>query len=220
MATASATRRATTVSATRAAKAEVSAPSRREFLFYLWGASMALLLGEATAGFIWFIFLRFRAGEFGGIFQLDSAKVPAAGTAPFTVPEGRFHVSHTEDDALVVLYQVCTHLGCIPKWVDTNHRFECPCHGSKYELDGKYIEGPAPRSLDRFHTTITFADGTTATSNEMGDPIPLERRVIGCHSVHQGLLIRCLLSTAPSQEPDAHRLPQSGTAHHVDASGA
>jgi hypothetical protein len=40
------------------------------------------------------------------------------------------------------------------------------------------IEGPAPRSLDRFHTTITFGDGTAAVTNDVGDPIPLGGRPI------------------------------------------
>jgi cytochrome b6-f complex iron-sulfur subunit len=48
------------------------------------------------------------------------------------------------------IYKVCTHLGCIYAWVDANNRFECPCHGSKYRLDGRRIEDPAPRNLDRF----------------------------------------------------------------------
>jgi len=159
-------------------RVEVPAPTRREFLYYIWGASMVLLLGEATAGLIWFALPRFGEGTFGGIFTFDPAEVPMAGEAPVSVPAGRFHVSHIEDDSLVVLYQVCTHLGCIPKWVDTNYRFECPCHGSKFELNGKYIEGPAPRSLDRFRTTLTFADGAVATTNDAGDPIPLESRPI------------------------------------------
>ncbi|MEP6986335.1 MAG: Rieske 2Fe-2S domain-containing protein, partial [Chloroflexota bacterium] len=65
-----------------------------------------------------------------------------------------------------------------PNWVQTNYRFECPCHGSKYQLDGHWIEGPAPRSLDRFKTVITFEDGTTATTNAAGDPIPLNGKKI------------------------------------------
>jgi cytochrome b6-f complex iron-sulfur subunit len=28
--------------------------------------------------------------------------------------------------------------------------FKCPCHGSHYNVDGEYLDGPAPRSLDRF----------------------------------------------------------------------
>lgn len=157
---------------------EVNAPSRREFLYYIWGASMVLFLGEATAGLIWFMLPRFKEGEFGGIFTFNPAEVPVAGTAPASVPVGRFHVSRTDDDGLIVLYSVCTHLGCLPKWVETNHRFECPCHGSKFELDGKYIEGPAPRSLDRFRTMVTFEDNPIATTNDVGDPILLEGHLI------------------------------------------
>jgi cytochrome b6-f complex iron-sulfur subunit len=158
-----------------AAGAQVSAPSRREFLYYIWGASMALLLGEATAGLIWFALPRFKEGTFGGVFTYAPDKVPEAQTAPINVAEGRFWVSHPEA-GLVVLYGVCTHLGCLPKWNETNFRFECPCHGSKYQIDGHYIEGPAPRSLDRFRTTLTFEDGTTAVMNDNGDPIPLDGR--------------------------------------------
>ncbi len=40
---------------------------------------------------------------------------------------------------------VCTHLGCIVKEVETG--FDCPCHGSKFNAEGKVIGGPAPRGL-------------------------------------------------------------------------
>ena len=93
-------------------------------------------------------------------------------------------------EGFVVLYGVCTHLGCLPKWVDTNHRFECPCHGSKYQLDGHWIEGPAPRSLDRFKTTVTFEDGTTASTNDVGDPIPLNGKKILKVDINTGARIR------------------------------
>ncbi len=172
MATASVTKATASQPSTEQA-ISVSAPTRREFLYYIWGASMALILGEASAGLIWFALPRFRTGEFGGVFILSGDNVPAPGKAPHSFPAGRFHVSNAPDEGLVVLYNVCTHLGCIPKWVDTNYRFECPCHGSKYQIDGHYIEGPAPRSLDRFVTTVTFDDGTTATTDAAGDPIPL-----------------------------------------------
>ncbi len=158
-----------------AAEVQVSAPSRREFLYYIWGASMALLLGEAGAGLIWFALPRFREGTFGGIFNYPVDRIPAVETAPVNIAEGRFWVSQPSE-GLVVLFGVCTHLGCLPKWSPSNFRFECPCHGSKYELDGKYIEGPAPRSLDRFQTTVTFEDGSTATMDSIGDPIPLDGR--------------------------------------------
>jgi cytochrome b6-f complex iron-sulfur subunit len=190
MATASAAK-GTKASGKAAAKAaqqvEVSPPNRREFLYYIWGASIVLLLGETSAGLIWFIFPRFKEGEFGGVFTVNPGEVPAAGSPPASIPAGRFHVSHTAEDGLVILYGVCTHLGCLPKWSHTNSRFECPCHGSKFEQDGSYIEGPAPRGLDKFNTTVTFADGSVeSTADYDGQPIPLQGRTIVSINVDTG----------------------------------
>jgi len=174
---------------------DVSAPTRREFLYYIWGASIALLTGEATAGIIWFALPRFKAGQFGGVFTYLAKDIPEPNAAPLNIPSGRFWLANPINDGVdqegfVALYGVCTHLGCLPKWVDTNHRFECPCHGSKYQLDGHWIEGPAPRSLDRFKTVITFEDGTTATTNDAGDPIPLNGKKILKVDINTGARIR------------------------------
>ncbi|NWG17775.1 MAG: Rieske 2Fe-2S domain-containing protein [Chloroflexi bacterium] len=172
----------------------VSAPNRREFLYYIWGASILLIGGQAAAGLIWFSLPRFKEGEFGGTFNYTADQIgdvlPAAGAAPFSVPAGRFHMSNVEGEGFVALYGVCTHLGCLPKWTPTTHRFECPCHGSKFELNGKYIEGPAPRSLDRFRVTLTFADGTEVATNEAGDPIPLDGKEIVNIAVNTGARIK------------------------------
>ena len=59
---------------------QVAAPSRREFLYYIWGASMALLLGQTSAGLIWFAFPRFKEGEFGGTFAFNPEELPGAGS--------------------------------------------------------------------------------------------------------------------------------------------
>lgn len=173
---------------------EVSAPNRREFLYYIWGASILLIGGQATAGLIWFALPRFREGEFGGTFSYGGDQIgdmmPVAGVAPVSVPAGRFHLSNVDGEGFLALYGVCTHLGCLPKWTPTTHRFECPCHGSKFQLNGKYIEGPAPRSLDRFRVTLTFADGTTATTNEAGDPIPLNDKAVVSIAVNTGARVK------------------------------
>jgi cytochrome b6-f complex iron-sulfur subunit len=178
MATGTVVRETTTAALPKQKAAEaiqIDAPSRREFLYYIWGASIVLLIGEASAGLIWFALPRFKEGSFGGIFTFPPDEVPAENRTPYHESSGRFWVSHPTA-GLVVLYEVCTHLGCIPKWSETNFRFECPCHGSKYQIDGHYIEGPAPRSLDRFFTTLTFEDGTTASMDSQGDPIPIDNR--------------------------------------------
>lgn len=178
-----------------AAEVQVSAPSRREFLYYIWGASMALLLGQATAGLIWFALPRFKEGTFGGIFSFAPDKFPtAAGSAPVSQPEGRFHVVHTETDGVLTLYGVCTHLGCLPKW--ENDRFACPCHGSQYTLDGDWITGPAPRGLDMFRTIVTFTDGsveeTTDADSREGTAyaVPINGRQIAKIEIDTGARIK------------------------------
>ena len=50
----------------------------------------------------------------------------------------------------IALYQRCVHLGCTVPFRNDCLSFKCPCHGSHYNSDGEYLDGPAPRSLDRF----------------------------------------------------------------------
>jgi cytochrome b6-f complex iron-sulfur subunit len=53
---------------------------------------------------------------------------------------------------------VCTHLGCVTQWKPEADIIACPCHGSKFQPDGKKIEGPAPRPLPHYSINLT-ADG-------------------------------------------------------------
>jgi cytochrome b6-f complex iron-sulfur subunit len=48
-------------------------------------------------------------------------------------------------DGLHAISSVCTHLGCIVHADEGG--FQCPCHGSKFNENGKIVSGPAPRNL-------------------------------------------------------------------------
>lgn len=49
---------------------------------------------------------------------------------------------------IVVFSPICPHLGCAFRWDAGDKEFKCPCHGSVYDVNGKVLAGPAPRSLD------------------------------------------------------------------------
>ena len=42
---------------------------------------------------------------------------------------------------------VCTHLGCITRFLSDEKAIACPCHGSRFDLEGNVVHGPAPRPL-------------------------------------------------------------------------
>jgi glycine/D-amino acid oxidase-like deaminating enzyme/nitrite reductase/ring-hydroxylating ferredoxin subunit len=62
-----------------------------------------------------------------------------------------------------VLHQVspiCTHLGCIVSFNNAETTWDCPCHGSRFTIDGEVIEGPAVKELARIERELPdAADG-------------------------------------------------------------
>ena len=100
------------------------------------------------------------------IFQADGSIIPAfipearAYVLPFDTSKAtgsQFSDGGTIADGLVALYQRCVHLGCRVPWCNSSQGFECPCHGSKYNMVGEYYAGPAPRNLDRFIVSVNAA---------------------------------------------------------------
>lgn len=168
------------------AGAEVSLPlSRREFLYYLWGVSMAVALAGGAGAMIWYALPRFKEGEFGGVVTVDVGALPPPDSSPVSYADGRFWLVNLGDQTVAdprqpsdypvqpgvkALYMVCVHLGCLYKWVETQDRFECPCHGSKYLKSDARIDGPARRNLDTFVIEAVDASGNVVarTEPEMG----------------------------------------------------
>lgn len=157
---------------------EVELPSRREFLYYIGGISAAL----------------FSAGACGLTYQYITRSVPleqqeavykvgiemlSSMFEPVTVREAQAALSMF-NDGLLALSKICVFdASNYDKtqviWVGINNRFECPVCGSKYELDGTFIEGPAPRGLDRFGLWVRTPEGRLIASE--GEPIAIDDAV-------------------------------------------
>jgi glycine/D-amino acid oxidase-like deaminating enzyme/nitrite reductase/ring-hydroxylating ferredoxin subunit len=74
----------------------------------------------------------------------------APGEAGMRTVDGR-KVAAYRDDAgrLHTVSGRCTHLGCLVTWNTAERSWDCPCHGSRFDIDGGVIQGPAVRPLDR-----------------------------------------------------------------------
>lgn len=42
---------------------------------------------------------------------------------------------------------ICTHFGCTVQWDAESNKFNCPCHGSQFDSQGRVVRGPAKRPL-------------------------------------------------------------------------
>lgn len=114
----------------------------------------------------------FKIGQ-AGIFYVQDAKTYVShmaadttlllsGSALTDQLSSENFVKDSDGSYWVALYQRCVHLGCTVPFRDDCVSFKCPCHGSHYNVDGEYLDGPAPRSLDRF--AMSFSNGNVVVS--------------------------------------------------------
>jgi len=124
-------------------------PTRREF--FLVGSAA---VGLATAGFV--------VSTFRFLVPTVLYEPPARFTVgdPVDFPPGS--VTFLEDrrlflfngpDGFFSISSVCTHLGCNVKRASPG--FECPCHGSRFDENGRVVHGPAPAPLPWFALSLS-----------------------------------------------------------------
>jgi glycine/D-amino acid oxidase-like deaminating enzyme/nitrite reductase/ring-hydroxylating ferredoxin subunit len=58
-----------------------------------------------------------------------------------------------EEGSLHAVSAVCTHLGCVVQWNAGEKSWDCPCHGSRFGIDGAVLNGPAREPLGRADMT-------------------------------------------------------------------
>src|SRR5262245_64548984 len=95
----------------------------------------------------------------GGIQVAIDASSPlaSAGSAALVQsPLGTLLVSRTGADTFTALTATCTHESCtITGFADSS--YVCPCHGSRFDMSGRVVNGPATSALRQYQTQ--FASG-------------------------------------------------------------
>jgi glycine/D-amino acid oxidase-like deaminating enzyme/nitrite reductase/ring-hydroxylating ferredoxin subunit len=61
---------------------------------------------------------------------------------------GKVAAYRDDDGELHVVSATCTHLGCQVKWNSAERSWDCPCHGSRFDVDGRVLQGPAVTGLE------------------------------------------------------------------------
>jgi nitrite reductase/ring-hydroxylating ferredoxin subunit len=61
----------------------------------------------------------------------------------------RSGVFRDESGGLHAVSLRCTHMGCLLRFNAAERSWDCPCHGSRFDVDGGVLEGPAVHDLER-----------------------------------------------------------------------
>ena len=84
--------------------------------------------------------IEIKNGE-GKVIEINSQRAGA-----YRDENGKLHIVNT----------TCTHMGCELNWNSAEKTWDCPCHGSRFGIDGDIIEGPAVRCLEMDKHTDTL----------------------------------------------------------------
>jgi cytochrome b6-f complex iron-sulfur subunit len=94
----------------------------------------------------------YRAEAHAYIVHLSARTEFLLGGSALTDALGAASITSERDDGSywLALSQACPHLGTKVAFRQACLSFKCPSHGAHFHCDGEYLDGPSPRSMDRF----------------------------------------------------------------------
>ena len=126
--------------------------SRRRLMAYAWIGAAVIVMGELIGGTFAFLWPRRKGPKVETVFIAGKVTDFKVGEViPFR--KERTFILRTEGGFLAIS-AICTHLHCIVNWNEMLKKFECPCHGAKFNQNGEVLEGPPPRPLDLYKLQI------------------------------------------------------------------
>lgn len=85
------------------------------------------------------------------VTETDSLKQLEPGTGKVVKLDGRKVAAFRDEKGEIhALNPVCTHAACIVNWNQEEKSWDCPCHGARYDIGGRVLNGPAERNLEKF----------------------------------------------------------------------
>ncbi len=149
--------------------------SRRKLLAFAWVGAAVIVVGELIFGTLAFLWPRRKGPKTETVFVAGKVSDFRVGELiPFR--KEKAFILRTEGGFLAIS-AICTHLRCIVNWNEVEKKFECPCHGAKFNQNGEVLEGPPPRPLDLYklqiHAGNVVIDRATLIERSEFDPSQL-----------------------------------------------
>ena len=73
-----------------------------------------------------------------------------------------------EQHGLHAVSAACTHIKCTISWNETEKSWDCPCHGSRFSIDGEVLTAPARKDLEKMNPTSSTLVATESTDQHAG----------------------------------------------------
>lgn len=88
-----------------------------------------------------------------GLHETDSLHKLANGMGKLVEIDGKKIGAYRDDNGVIhAINPVCTHAACIVNWNNFEKTWDCPCHGARYDTDGKVLTGPATKPLVKINS--------------------------------------------------------------------
>ena len=132
-------------------KLDYSLVTRRTFLNTLFGGWLLAFLSGTFVALFRFAFPTLgKEPDFVILKPEDYLNIPPNSTKPFAWGGKLGLFFRKDENTLVALKGVCTHMECNVAYKPEERKFYCPCHKGWFDENGKNIKGPPPKPLEIF----------------------------------------------------------------------